>query len=63
LCCGYWFLVIWDVLGFVFCLGCFCGGFWLLGLFLAVSKIFPDYTGFSCFDIVYFELFTPIGYE
>jgi hypothetical protein len=52
-----------GVLGFVFCLECFCGGFWLLGLFLAVSKIFPDYTCFSCFVIAYFELFYLIGGE
>jgi hypothetical protein len=32
-----------GVLGFVFCLGCFWGDFWLLGLVLAVSKIFPDF--------------------
>ena len=38
---GFWLFDVW--LGFVFCLGCFCGGFWLLGLFLAVSKIFPDF--------------------
>jgi len=38
---GFWLFWVW--LGFVFCLECFGGGFWLLGVFLTVSKIFPDF--------------------